>query len=146
MILRFASAPKPSSLVLRYISCTPSAGTLKPIAHPVEARQVGGDLGRGDDVVGLQGVVGVRQVDLPHLGTRVLEPFGHVAHDLAHAGVYALVHELGHQPDAQVPRRRLQIGEVVRDLDVGARRVAGVVAAMACRRSAESRTSRSSAR
>ena len=39
-------------------------------AHAVVAGQVGRGLGRGDDVIGRQGVFGVRQADLDDLGSR----------------------------------------------------------------------------
>ncbi len=71
------------------------------VAHPVEAGQIGGDLGRGDDVVGLQRVVGVRQVDLPHLGPGALQLPGYLSGHLAHAGVDPLVGELRYHADPQ---------------------------------------------
>jgi hypothetical protein len=70
----------------------------------------------------------MRQARLPHLGTRAFEPSGHPLDDLAHAWLYPLPHQLGHHPDPQALHAVVQVREVVGDFDVGARRVARVVA------------------
>src|SRR5215210_2313892 len=62
------------------------------VAHPVEAGQVRGDLGRGDDVVGGQPVARVRQARLPHLGPRAFEIPCDPLDDLAHARLDTLAH------------------------------------------------------
>ena len=49
---------------------------LVAVANAVEAGQVGERLGRADDVVGSDGGVQMRQVDLDQLGTLVLQLLG----------------------------------------------------------------------
>ena len=71
------------------------------VAHAVEARQVGAGLGRGDDVVGRQGVFGVRQADLD-AGCAELFDEGHGGFEARqHAGLDARRHVLGGNAEAQ---------------------------------------------
>ena len=46
----------------------------QPVPHAVIAREVGRGFGRRDDVVGRQGIAGVRQADIHHLGPGILQP------------------------------------------------------------------------
>jgi hypothetical protein len=71
----------------------------------------------------------MRQAHLPHLGPGVPEPPGGALHDLAHAGPYALaLRQLRHHPDPQAGDTAFKLREVVRNLDVRAGGVTGVVA------------------
>src|SRR5919199_212838 len=70
----------------------------------------------------------MRQASLPHLGARVLQTSHDVLDDFPDGRVDALVHELGDYPDSESRDTPFQILQVVRDLDVGARGIAGVVA------------------
>jgi hypothetical protein len=79
----------------------PVGGNPQTVAHAVEPGQVRGDLRRGNDVVGRKPVSRVRQARLPHLGPRAFELAGDPLDYLAHAGLYALAHQLGYHPDPQ---------------------------------------------
>ena len=66
MMRRFTSAPKPAPRVRSYIvrRSRRAAGARGAVAHAVVARQVRARLGGGDDVVGRDGVLRVRQLDV----------------------------------------------------------------------------------
>eukprot|EP01035_Chromulina_nebulosa_P035021 gene35021-47054_t len=69
--------------------------------HAVVAGQVRRGLGRGDDVVGRQGVFGVRQRDLDDLRPGVLQPVDAVLPELLDLGRHAVDAILLRHPDAQ---------------------------------------------
>src|ERR671917_499224 len=99
----------------------------QPVAHPIESGQVGGDLCRGDDVVGRQAVPRVWQANLPHVGSRVFQPPCDPLDHLVRTGLYALAHQLLHHSDPQARYSSFKLRQVVWDLHVRARGVLRVV-------------------
>ncbi len=76
------------------------------VAHTVVAAQVGAGLGRGDDVVGRNGQLGARQIDVEQGSTQPLALAQGGAHGGQHVGVAAGAKKFARQADAQ-PLQRL---------------------------------------
>ena len=95
-------------------------------AHAVETRQVGAGLGRGDHVVGRDGVLHVRQRDVLDGGAELFQLLDH-GHDLlANARVQAGTEVLLGQADTQAGERLGQGCQVVIDRLIDAGRILGV--------------------
>src|SRR5262245_54208732 len=97
------------------------AGFTQAVAHAVIAREVGGSLRRGHNVVGRQRVFGVRQRDLDELGAGRLQPGRALAPELFNFGRHAVEAILPGNADLHaidgLADRRLVVGHS--DIDRG---------------------------
>src|SRR5690606_10919770 len=91
--------------------------------HAVVAGQVGRGLSRGDDVIGRQGVFGVRQADLDDLGAAGLEPFHALVPEGLDLGGHAVDDVFLRHANAQTTYALAERLRPVRRLDVEAGRV-----------------------
>ena len=102
MMRRLTSGPKPSPRVRSYMSSrSTGVGAAVAVAHAVEARQVRARLGRRDDVVGRQRVLGVRQADLDAGAAQLLDARHGLVEARAHARLDAGGQVLRGHADAQ---------------------------------------------
>ena len=128
MIRRFTSGPKPSPRVRgHHLDRVGALGSV-PVADAVVAREVRGRLRGSDQVVGGQGVLGVRERRLAHLGAQCREPVHRGAHRVAHARLDALAERLRDDAHPETVDAVIQAGEVVGHVLVQARGVAVVLA------------------
>ena len=119
---RLTSAPKPCRRASRGSSpARRRHASREPVADAVVAGQVGRRLGRGDDVVGREAVVGVRQVDVDDLRAGGLERCDRLADARLDAGLHALDEVLPRQTRAA----RRAASSPLRRRSRGARRVVG---------------------